>query len=82
VGPGVRAKLVALSIDLLDLRLIVIDAGPIQAVDEEGSLGTGVVEGIADVDHVVIWPVIEGKCDRVGHRAGVEGRSGTLEKSR
>jgi len=82
VGPCVRTKLVTLRIDLLDLRLVVVDTSPVVAVDEESSLSTGIAEGVADGGHVVVWPVIEGEGNRIWNSTGVEGSSSPLEESR
>jgi len=74
------SKLVTLSINMLDLRLVVVDAIPIPTVDEESSLSTGVVEGIGNVGHEVIWAVIEGEGNLVGYSASREDHSSTLEE--
>jgi len=79
VGPSMGTKLVTLS-NMLDLRLVVIDAVPIHTVDEERSLSTGVVEGVGDVGHVLVRAVIEGEGSCVGHSARIEGHSGALEE--
>lgn len=66
VSPGVTGDLVARVVGLLDGGLLVVDAAVERAGQEEGGLGTGVVEDVDELAGVLSRAVIVGESKDTG----------------
>lgn len=69
VSPGVTGDLVARVVGLLDGGLLVVDAAVERAGQEEGGLGTGVVEDVDELAGVLSRAVIVGESKDTGSGA-------------